>query len=118
MPKGIQVPDRLPETKVFTFGQVLVESLADEAFRLMHRDDAEVAETLQVFGAAEDALEIVRADDDGNYRPLKTAPDLRHGWRLELSNRDELHRALEFLYPGRLAVLAASRENRLITTPL
>ncbi|MGH7937665.1 MAG: DR2241 family protein, partial [Bryobacteraceae bacterium] len=51
-------------------------------------------------------------------RPLKTAPTLRHGWRMDLANLDELQLALEGFYPGRLAALAAWEENRLLPTPL
>jgi sirohydrochlorin cobaltochelatase len=118
MANEIQAPVQLPETRVFTFGQVLIQSTPNGAFHLMHRDDAGVAETLPISRAAQDAFEIARQDDTGNYRPLKTAPNLRRGWRLELPNRDELSRALEFFYPGRQAVLVARRENRLTTTPL
>ena len=67
---------------------------------------------------AEDAIEIAKFDDAGNYRPLKTAPNLRHGWRLELVDLSEVARALDYFYPGRLAMFAAWKENRLTTTPL
>ena len=55
-------------------------------YALRHRDDA-LAEDggLQLFTQPEDAEEIARYDDAGAYRPLKTAPNLRHGWRLEYS---------------------------------
>src|SRR4029077_19932746 len=52
------------------------------------------------------------------YRPLKTAPNLRVGWRLEVAGLGELRRALDFLYPGRLGMLAAGQANRLTTTAL
>ena len=48
----------------------------------------------------EDAIEIAKHDDAGNYRPLKTAPNLRHGWRLELETLEDLRRALDYFYPG------------------
>ena len=73
---------------------------------------------MQNFHSAEDAFEIARLDDDGNYRPLKTAPNLRHGWQLELTGEENLRQAFDFFYPGRLAVLAALNANRLETTPL
>jgi sirohydrochlorin cobaltochelatase len=84
---------------------------------LLHRDD-EFREELQVFRRPEDVLEITRYDDSGNYRPLKTAPNLRHGWRLDLATLDELNRALDYFYPGRLAVFAAWKNGHLRTTPL
>ena len=46
-----------------------------------------------MFRNAGDAIEIARYDDAGNYRPLKTAPNLRHGWRMELGTMEELKRA-------------------------
>jgi hypothetical protein len=55
---------------------------------LCHRDD-EVRNDLQRFKNADDAIEIAKHDDAGNYRPLKTAPSLRHGWRLELETLEK-----------------------------
>jgi sirohydrochlorin cobaltochelatase len=118
MAPSVQRPVRLPIREIFTFGQVLIRPLPDAGFRLSHRDDAEENKSLRIFNAAEDALEIGRADDAGNYRPLKTAPNLRHGWQLDVLNAEDLIRALDFFYPGRLAMLAARDEQRLKPTPL
>ncbi|MFL6539146.1 MAG: DR2241 family protein, partial [Chthoniobacterales bacterium] len=63
-----------------------------------------------------DATEIARFDDAGKYRPLKTAPNLRHGWRLVLTRSADVRLALNLLYPGRLAALAAFKNRRLATT--
>ena len=86
-------------------------------FTLSHRDDAE-CEDLKIHRSPNDALELAKFDDNGRYRPLKTAPNLRHGWRLELADLAELQEALDLFYPGRLAALAAWEGNRLTTTPL
>jgi sirohydrochlorin cobaltochelatase len=99
------------------FGQILIQRTSGGRFVLCHRDD-EGRDGLQVFGNPEDATELARYDDAGNYRPLKTAPNLRHGWRVEITDVSELRRALDYFYPGRLAMLAAWKENRLTTTPL
>ena len=90
----------------FSFGQILVTKREGAGFVLLHRDDAS-RNQLQAYRDAEDAVEIAKYDDAGNYRPLKTAPNLRHGWRLELATTEELKRALDCFYPGRLAVFAA-----------
>ncbi len=101
-----------------SFGQILIRRTSGGGrFVLCHRDD-EGREDSQVFRNPEDGVELARYDDAGNYRPLKTAPDLRHGWRLEIAGLSKLRRALDYFYPGRLAVLAAWKENRLTTTPL
>ena|SRR5438874_52914 len=99
------------------FGQLLIQRTNTGGFLLCHRDD-EKAIDLKVFRKPEDAIEIARHDDAGKYRPLKTAPNLRHGWRLEVVDLRELRRALDYFYPGRIAMLAAWTEDRLTTTPL
>jgi hypothetical protein len=96
-------------------GEIIVTTNA--GFALSHRDD-EVRTDLQKFSSPEDALELAKYDDAGNYRPLKTAPNLRHGWRLELETLEHLRRALDHFYPGRLAVFAAWKNDKLQTTPL
>ena len=104
-------------TAPFYFGQILVRKTSTSEFILSHRDE-EAADASQPFRNAEDAIDIAKYDDAGNYRPLKTAPNLRHGWRLELDTLEELQRALDYFYPGRLAIFAAWKKGRLQTTPL
>src|SRR5213592_2952067 len=107
---------RVLEAARFCVGQIVVQK-SDGCFVLLHRDD-EMLDQLQVFRSAEDAIEIAKYDDAGNYRPLKTAPNLRHGWRLELDTLEQLRCALDYFYPGRLAVFAAWKNDKLQTTPL
>ncbi|MEY2480402.1 MAG: sirohydrochlorin cobaltochelatase [Verrucomicrobiota bacterium] len=99
------------------FGQISIRKNNAGGFVLVHRDD-ENGERLQDFAKPENAAEIARFDDAGKYRPLKTSPNLRRGWRLEIVDLAALRLALDLFYPGRLAVLAAWQENDLKTTPL
>jgi sirohydrochlorin cobaltochelatase len=108
-------PEGLPADR-FCIGQIVVRG-PRTPFVLSHRDD-EARDELQTFRRADDAAEIARFDDGGNYRPLKTAPNLRHGWRLELVDLTAVRRALDYFYPGRLAVFAAWKRHSLTTTPL
>jgi sirohydrochlorin cobaltochelatase len=101
----------------FSVGQILIQRKEAAGFVLLHRDDASL-EHLQTYRHVEDAIEIAKYDDEGNYRPLKTTPNLRHGWRLELATVKELRRALDYFYPGRIAVFAAWKTDYLRTTPL
>ncbi len=101
----------------FCFGQILVQKREGAGFVLLHRDD-ESLDKLQTYQDAENAIGIAKYDDAGTYRPLKTAPNLRHGWRLELATVDELRRALDYFYPSRLAVFAAWKRGYLKTTAL
>jgi len=98
-------------------GQLLVRRTDSGNFVICHRDD-ETAKEVEHFDKPESALEIARFDDAGNYRPLKTAPNLRHRWRLTLGGSDELRRALDYFYPGRLALFVTWKDDLLIVTPL
>jgi sirohydrochlorin cobaltochelatase len=97
-------------------GQVLIVR-QDDRFVLCHRED-EAGTELTAFHSPNDAVEIARFDDAGQYRPLKTAPNLRHGWRLAVADLAALRLALEGFYPGRLAALATWELHRLTTTSL
>jgi sirohydrochlorin cobaltochelatase len=101
----------------FYFGQILITKRERIGFVLSHRDDASLNH-LQTHRDAESAIEIAKYDDAGNYRPLKTAPNLRHNWRLELGTVEEVRRALDYFYPSRLTVYAAWKTGSLKTTAL
>ena len=99
------------------FGQISIAEEKDGAFSLTHREDA-ARNDLAVYAQAEDAAEIARFDDSGKYRPLKTAPNLRHGWQLIVPELGGLRLALDLFYPGRLAAFFAWENGMLETTPL
>jgi sirohydrochlorin cobaltochelatase len=67
---------------------------------------------------AEEARRIALSTATGDYRPLKTAPNLRRGWRLELESLPEVRRALDLFYPAMLGVLLDFERGQLPTTSL
>jgi sirohydrochlorin cobaltochelatase len=97
-------------------GQIAIECRDDGTSSLSHRGDAAEG-NLTVYRAAADAIELTRFDDAGNYRPLKTAPTLRHGWKLILEDLGALRIALDLFYPGRLAAMFAFENGELVATP-
>ena len=119
---GKKVPDAITHALVgalrdrLCIGQILIRK-TNGGFVLSHHDD-EGRVDLPKSSNPEDALEIARYDDGGNYRPLKTAPNLRHGWQLQLADVHALRIAVDHFYPGRLGMFAALKANRLTTTPL
>jgi sirohydrochlorin cobaltochelatase len=116
MPSVIERALQAALTDRFHFGQIRIQK-TNGSLVLSHRDD-EVRTDLQTFRNSEEAVEIAKYDDAGNYRSLKTAPNLRHGWQLELATLGELRRALDYFYPGRLAVFAAWKNGQLQATQL
>lgn len=93
----------------------LGEVRLDPDLRLCHRADTNLAD-LPTFTDPYEALEIVKYDEAGKYRPLKTAPNLRRGWVLQMASIEDMRLALDFIYPGALAALF--RRATLPVTPL
>ena len=85
-------------------------------FVVCHRDD--VGRDDVASREIKNAFEIAKFDDAGNYRALKTAPNLRHDWKIFVNNAAELEQAIDAIYPGRLAVLRALESGELVTTSL
>jgi sirohydrochlorin cobaltochelatase len=111
-----------------TITQALVEWLAAggnrigelvilRRYELRHYMDATL-DGMTEYTTPEAAREIALYDAAGNYRPLKTAPTLRRGWRLTLPDVKQVHAALDAFYPAMLAARVASHQGRLAITPL
>jgi sirohydrochlorin cobaltochelatase len=88
-----------------------------EGFLLCHADDAGRGD-LEIFQNPHDAAAIALYDDAGAYRPLKTAPNLKHGWALRIASLAELHLALNLLYPAALANWRSLLRGEKIASPL
>jgi sirohydrochlorin cobaltochelatase len=85
-------------------------------FTLCHRDDGG-RDDLEVFHGAAAARGLSNLDDQGTYRPLKTAPNLRHGWALLVSGVDALRHALDYFYPAMLGVWRSHELGTLTPVP-
>jgi hypothetical protein len=101
------------EKGVLQIGEILVF----QDLSLCHRDDAS-REDISISTDPWHAVEIARYDDAGRYRPLKTASNLRHGWRLKLSSSGEVLTALDFLYPGAVGMAIALAHGRIVPANL
>ena len=86
-------------------GQIAISPVPD-GWELRHVDDAGRTD-LATWVRWQDARSLANLDDAGAYRALKTAPTLRHGWRLVLGSADEVRRALDYFYPAMLGVWLA-----------
>jgi sirohydrochlorin cobaltochelatase len=98
-------------------GQVAIIPNSGGGYELRHTDDAEKTD-LQTYTSAEDARALSFFDDKNVYRPLKTAPTLKHGWRLVLETGEDLRRALDFFYPSMTALWFVHLQNHLHAVPL
>lgn len=83
-------------------GQILIRKNGD-GYALCHVDEADSTAPLATHFQPEDALEIAKYDLAETFRPLKSAPTLRCGWRMELATEAALRLALDYFYPAALA---------------
>ncbi|SDJ89929.1 DR2241 family protein [Natronorubrum texcoconense] len=80
------------------------EPAGDRVYDCWHVDDADTDLTdLEVYDDPLDAREIATYDEDGRYRPLKTAPTLVSGWAFTGLSGSELVETVEFFYPATVA---------------
>lgn len=105
--------DEAPEGR--KFAQVLIRREEPSGYRLCHVDDA-MAEGLKLYGSPRDAREISKLTEEGEYRPLKSAPNLRRGWLLRVEDERELATAMNYLYPAAIVHCHLYREGRLEVT--
>ena len=99
-------------------GQIRI-SAVDGGWELRHLEDGDAdLSALIPHDQAEEARLIARYDAAGAFRPIKTAPDLRRGWRLVLSDLAEVRLALEFFYPAALGMALAQERGSLDPVPL
>ena len=97
------------------FGQVLVRAEPSGGYYLCHRDEAGVVD-LELHEDPRAAREISKLTDAGEYRPLKSSPNLRHGWVLKVGETRGLGVAMNYLYPAGIVHWHLYREGRLRVT--
>ena len=94
-------------------GQILLGS----DFTLRHADNAGRDDLIR-YGSPADARELARYDAEGNFRSLKTAPNLKGGWLLEAGSLEGMELALEFFYPAALGLWLSALRGSLDPTSL
>lgn len=114
--------DALAEGITRAWGQLSIEiGLAGDGgarvYEIRHESDREKSlADLTVHNDPLEAREVVKTDDNGRYRPLKTAPTLPtgHAW-VGLDER-EIIEAVEFIYPATIANWHREQEGELDIT--
>jgi hypothetical protein len=59
---------------------------------------------------SQDARSLAQLSATGAFRPVKSAPNLQRGWRIETADDEELEAVLNQLYPGAIADWLAARQ--------
>ena len=99
------------------FGQVVVLPLGGEGYELRHADDVGAQDgELVVHDEPRAAREIAKLTEEGEYRPLKSSPNLRRGWILRVEDDRGLYVAMNYLYPSGVVHWYLYREGELEIT--
>jgi hypothetical protein len=94
---------------------VLVRLERTGFYSLRHTDDAG-ATGLENHEDPRAAREIAKLTEAGEYRPLKSSPNLRRGWELCVQDARGLATAMNYLYPAGIVHWHHCREGRLELT--
>ncbi len=110
--------DALADGLAREWGQLHVTVERDDTgnrqYGLHHVDDVHAStDELTVYEEPLAARELVRHDEKGRYRPLKTAPTLRTGWAFPDLGPEALVETVEFVYPATIANWYREREEEL-----
>ncbi len=107
----------LPIGKKLGFGELHLRRTEDALFTAHHREDANEP-NLHSLDSARELREWAKYDDEGAFRPLKTAPNLRKGWITRTPEAQEFLSRLDAIYPGLFATWVAYTQERLRIVPL
>ncbi len=98
------------------FGQVRVKDVGGSGRYVLHHVEDDETPGLAVHEDPRAAREISKTTEAGEYRPLKSSPNLRRGWELHVSGARDLTVAMNLLYPAAIVHWHLYREGRLRTT--
>ena len=99
-------------------GELVIRPTGGGSFHVLHHNDLGLdPATLRILPSPGDLRELIRLDRDGQFRPLRAAPNMPRGWLIHAPNLETLQLALDYLYPGVLANWAKWLRIELPLTP-
>jgi sirohydrochlorin cobaltochelatase len=99
-------------------GEIIIRPTDHNSYHVLHRDDFNRdAASLRILASPQDLRDMILLDRNGNFRPLRAAPNLRNGWLLHVPTLYGLQLALDYIYPATLANWTLWRQSTLATTP-
>src|SRR5215207_4827158 len=81
----------------FVLAEVLLRR-TESGHELRNVHDREIESTALQSVAIDDLRALAQTTSQGAFRPLKSAPTLRRGWKTQARGPEELERALNILY--------------------
>ncbi|MEQ1841828.1 MAG: DR2241 family protein [Verrucomicrobiales bacterium] len=101
----------LPPGATLRFGQLQLSRTPEGSFVACHADDRTMLQELEEIDSISGLRDLAKGDVSGEFRPLKTAPTLRSGWKTESSSAKDFLKRLDAIYPGVFATWVAYDRN-------
>jgi len=84
-----------------------------KGWEVRHIQDQEAVGQLRGVATLDELEEVVRWDEQGKYRPLRSEGNLVSGWQYDAKSVSEFREAMEVIYPGLWGNAEAWRDERL-----
>ncbi|HEX4138709.1 MAG TPA: CbiX/SirB N-terminal domain-containing protein [Candidatus Methylacidiphilales bacterium] len=104
----------------FRMGQVAVR-LAPADFEIAHVQRSHPFSSLRRTKSLSGLRELILRNSDGQFRPLRAAPDLPNDWLMTVEVKtgdiEKVHTILDYIYPAEVANWSLWKEGKLTITP-
>lgn len=118
---GLAPPERyaeLVDDVTCHWGELAITTTVDEdglrEYDVRHVDDVgHDHAALDTYDDPLDARDLTTYDEDGRYRPLKTAPTLQSGWAFPALDAPDMLQTVEYIYPATVPNWHREREGEL-----
>ncbi|MDF1862940.1 MAG: DR2241 family protein [Verrucomicrobiales bacterium] len=108
----------LPTGTERRFGELQLSRSDSGEFVAFHRNNRGMTEDLREIASHTDLRELAKFDSKEEYRPLKTAPNLKCGWVTRSPDSENFLKKLDAIYPGVFATWVAYDLGEHDPTPL
>ncbi len=108
----------LPVGASLHFGQLRLSRSTDGTFEACHVDELKESNELDEIQSIPGLRDLARYDVAGVFRPLKTAPTLKTGWRTRSHSAKDFLNRLDAIYPGVFATWVAYERGEHLPTSL
>lgn len=98
-------------------GEILI-TLESKGYQLRHVKDRDTsAESLRELHSLTDLRELILRDEQGSFRPLRAAPNLRRGWVMSAKEGWDVTTFLDYVYPSGMQNWKLWKDGELPFTP-
>lgn len=108
----------LPVGASLRFGELRLSRSSEDVFEACHAEDEPHRAKLEMVASIAGLRDVAKFDEGGEFRPLKTAPTLKRGWRTQTDCASDFLKRLDAIYPGVFATWVSYSKGEHLPTSL